>query len=307
MPANFRDDREYGERELYAYLAKCKLQSDPGAQFHYSNLGMALLGAALSHRAKMTYEQLLAQRITAPLGMKSSRIAVDAKDPRLAPGHDVRMRPARFHQSNETLAGASELVSSARDLAAFVRAALGDSPLRAALQRSMTPLATRDEYHAEIGLGWWLDHHRSRTFIWHGGESRDGYKSFVGLDPERKIGVVVLSSSRNGIEDIGLHVLDERMKLDPFGKQESRIAVNAPEEYIGRYQIRPDYSVTIEAKGTTLFGHGEGRSRRLVAVEKDSFVVDGMPLQIDFVRSAEGNVTSLIIHGPGQVAEGAAP
>lgn len=307
MPANFRDDGEYGERDLYAYLAKCKLQSEPGAQFRYSNLGMALLGVALSRRANLTYEHLLTQRIAAPLGMKASRITVDPKDPNLAPGHDTRLRPARFHASIGTLAGASELVSSARDLAAFLRAALGDSPLQAALQRSMTPLTTRDEYHAEIGYGWWLDHHRSRTFIWHGGESRDGYKSFIGLDPERKIGVVVLASSRNGIEDIGFNIIDEQMKLDPFGKPEARVAMSAPDEYVGRYQIRPDYSVTIEAKGTTLFGRGEGRSRRLVAVEKDSFVVDGLPLQIDFVRSAEGKIASLIIHGPGQVAEGVAP
>jgi CubicO group peptidase (beta-lactamase class C family) len=307
MPSDFRDDREYGQRELYAYLAKCRLQSEPGAQFRYSNLGMALLGVALSRRANLTYEQLLAQRVTTPLGMKSSRIAVDPKDPRLAPGHDVRLRPARFHPSIETLAGASELVSSARDLAAFLRAALGDSPLQAALQRSMTPLTTRDEYHAEIGYGWWLDHRRSRTFIWHGGESRDGYKSFIGLDPERKIGVVVLANSRNGIEDIGMHILDERMKLDPFGKPEPRIAVTAPGEYAGRYQVRPDYAVTIEVKGTTLFGSGGHHPRRLIPIERDSFVVDGMPLQIDFVRSEEGKLTSLILHGPGQVAEGAAP
>lgn len=301
MPSNFRDDREYRESDLYLFLAKCKLQSEPGAEFHYSNTGMALLGLALAHRAKLTYEQLLAERITTPLGMKASRIAVEPDDPRLAPGHDTRLRPVRFRRSNEALAGASELLSSARDLAAFLRAAMGDAP---AFARSMIPLTTRDEYHAEIGLGWWLDHHRARTVIWHGGESRDGYKSFIGIDPERKIGIIVLSASRNGIEDIGFHLLDERMKLDPFGKAEAKFAVSTPDEYTGRYQIRPAYSVSIELKGTALFGRGDGRPRRLIPTEQDSFVVDGIPLQIDFVRSAEGKITSLIIHGPGQVAEG---
>lgn len=305
MPSNFREDGEYREKELYAFLAKCRLESEPGDAFHYSNAGMAILGLALTRRANLSFEDLLARRITASLEMTASHIRVDPGDPRLAPGHDRRLRAARFHRSNETLAGASELVSSVRDLSKFVAAALAirESPLDAAFASSMEPLATRDEYHAGIGLGWWIDEHRGRTFVWHGGESRDGYKSFIGLDRERKIGVVILSDSRNGIEDIGVHLLDERMALDPFGKITPRPPSSL--DYAGRYQVRPSYTITIEQKGKELYGHAHGRPRRLIEIAKDSFRIEGDVLQIDFLRAESGEVTSLLLHGEGQVGEGA--
>lgn len=165
---------------------------------------MALLGHLLARRASTNYEGLLRSRLTGPLGMKASRLSVERNDDTLAMGHDRSLRPQSFHPSNVTLAGASELVSNVEDLTRFVGAALEivQTPLRAALDRSIVPIASRDEYHSQMGLGWWVDQRRGRTFVWHGGESRDGFKSFIGLDPARRIGVVILSNSRNGVEDI---------------------------------------------------------------------------------------------------------
>jgi CubicO group peptidase (beta-lactamase class C family) len=309
MPGNFSDRREYTERDLYVFLGSCKLESDPGAHYRYSNLGMALLGHALARKAGLTYAELLQSRILAPLKMTASTIHVDAGDERLATGHDLNLRPATFHASNETLAGASELVSDVEDLTRFVSAALGltPSPLRAAFDRSMEPLQSRDEYHAQIGLGWWLDQRRDRTFVWHGGESRDGYKSFIGLDRAHRIGVVVLANSRNGIEDIGLHLLDARMPVHPFGKP--RVVALDPsklDDYAGSYQIRPSYTVVVEKEGHRLLGHANGRPRPLLPLGDDSFRIDigGEPINLDFLRDTNGRITSLLMYGGGQSGEG---
>ena len=68
---------------------------------------MGLLGHALALRAGMTYADLIAERICAPLGMESTRIALtpDLKK-RLAPGHSSLGVPVSGWNVN-TLAAAS--------------------------------------------------------------------------------------------------------------------------------------------------------------------------------------------------------
>ena len=141
--------------------------------------------------------------------------------------------------------------------------------------------------------------------MWHGGVSRDGYNSFIGFDPERKLGVVVVSNAREPVADIGFHLLDERMPLDPNGKPRA-IAIDAARlgEYPGRYEARPDYVVKILRRGDRLFGHANAKPRELIAVAEDRFVIKGLPIGITFVRDDAGRIASLILGGGGQIVEG---
>ena len=78
---------DYDAAKLYAFLSGYTLTRDPGAQWEYSNLGVGLLGHALSLKANKTYEALVADRITGPLKLKDTTIALSAEQTkRLAPG-----------------------------------------------------------------------------------------------------------------------------------------------------------------------------------------------------------------------------
>src|SRR5690606_21102156 len=110
-----------------------------------------------------------------------------------------------------TLAGAGALRSTANDMLSFLSLFLGleDEPLEDPLSIMLAerrPAAPG----LEIGLGW---HVRERSdggeLVWHNGGT-GGYRSFVGLDPEAGVGVVVLTnlSTPAGVDDIGAHLLD---------------------------------------------------------------------------------------------------
>ena len=108
----------------------------------YSNFGAGLLGHVLARRAGMDYDTLVRTRVTGPLGMRHTAIALSPEmQARLAPGHSPFLEPVP-NWDLPTFAGAGALRSSANDMLTFLAAALGygSSPLDSAFA---TMLSTR--------------------------------------------------------------------------------------------------------------------------------------------------------------------
>jgi D-alanyl-D-alanine-carboxypeptidase/D-alanyl-D-alanine-endopeptidase len=82
MPDNFSPAdpnnpyADYDAAHLYAYIAKHGLALPANAPFGYSNLGVGLLGQALSNRAAKPYPQLLHDEVTGPLGLTETAISL---------------------------------------------------------------------------------------------------------------------------------------------------------------------------------------------------------------------------------------
>lgn len=201
--------KNYTVDQMYECLGDTVLDSKPGTQAAYSNLGVGLLGHALGLCAESDYETLVRERIAKPLGMKDTMIALGPDQAkRLAPGHTHALQPASNWELS-TLAGAGALRSTVDDMLSFLAANLGlqESSLLPAMQdthRGREPMLGM-----EIGLGWVLRTGHGRTITWHNGGT-DGYHAFAGMDKDRRLGVVVLSNSTSDIDDIGLHLLDPR-------------------------------------------------------------------------------------------------
>jgi CubicO group peptidase (beta-lactamase class C family) len=79
-----------------------------------------------------------------------------------------------------------------------------------------TPRATFNDTK-RVGL-LWLTQTTSfgRTVVWHNGGTA-GYRTDIGFDPDRRIGVVALSNRSNGVDRIGQHLLDPRVALSVAG------------------------------------------------------------------------------------------
>jgi len=96
--------------------------------------------------------------------------------------------------------------------------------------------------------------------VWHNGGT-GGYHSFIGFDPRRKIGVVVLSNSTLSIDDIGFHILNPASALATV-----RAAVALPADsldtYIGEYQLAPAFAISIRKVNGSLVRPGHGAERQ---------------------------------------------
>jgi CubicO group peptidase (beta-lactamase class C family) len=256
MPSNFptadpsNPYADYTPDQMYDFLSGYRLTRGPGSTFEYSNYGFGLLGNLLVRQAgQADYEALLQERITRPLGMDSTRIVpTPGMSSRLAVPHSS-YSVATISMDEPTLAGCGAIRSTANDLLEFLGANVGltDTELQPALQLANTPQRPWPGT-GSIGLGvavpesgQGMHGHFGNTF---------GYRSFLGWDPQRKIGWVVLTNANMPIEDIAFFLMTESIKLvDTILQVDPQVLA----EYAGRYQ-HPDGSVvTIGVNGTRIF------------------------------------------------------
>jgi D-alanyl-D-alanine-carboxypeptidase/D-alanyl-D-alanine-endopeptidase len=309
MPSNFkpRDETnpysDYTVEEMYAFLSGYELPRDIGAQYEYSNLGVGLLGHVLGLRAGTSYEALLTERILKPLEMNDTRITLDESGKaRLARGHTATGAPTASWDL-QTLAGAGALRSTVNDMLKFVAANLDtvSKPLGPVL--ATTQLARRDlDAQMKIGLNWHILTAFQRPLVWHNGGT-GGYRSFIGVDPARQRGVVVLSNQSVAPDDIGFHILDVRSPLTPAPKLRTEIAVDPAllETYVGVYQLAPTFTLTITREGGSLFGQGTGQPKlQLFAEAPTEFFLKEVDAQITFEKDSTGKITRLVLHQGGR-------
>jgi D-alanyl-D-alanine-carboxypeptidase/D-alanyl-D-alanine-endopeptidase len=100
LPANMKLDdmsdpyANYTSEHLFEFLSQHELRRDIGAKYEYSNLGAGLLGELLSRRAGISYEALVKQRISTPLGMGRTAITLSPEmKAQLATGHGNDLEP----------------------------------------------------------------------------------------------------------------------------------------------------------------------------------------------------------------------
>jgi CubicO group peptidase (beta-lactamase class C family) len=315
MPTNFMPKdannpyADYSVAQMYEFLSGHQLTRDVGAQYEYSNLGAGLLGHVLARKAGMEYEALVKARVTGPLGMRDTGIALTpAMTARLATGH-TRALEATANWDLPTFAGAGALRSSANDMLTFLSAAIGltPSPLSAAMARTLSNRWPTGQSTMEIGLGWHIYKAAAGEIIWHNGGT-GGYRTFMGFNPRTRVGAVALSNTSTpaGVDDIGRHLLDPALPLlQTFpGTPTSRTAIAmepaAFDRYTGRYQLAPSAILTVSRDGSRFLVQLTGQPAFDVFPESDTkFFLKAVEAQITFEKDAQGKTTGLILHQNG--------
>jgi CubicO group peptidase (beta-lactamase class C family) len=167
----------------------------------------------LARRAGTSYASLIDARVLRPLGMEQTGIALTPEmRERLVPGHGGAGNVVP-NWDIPTLAGAGALRSNVNDMLRFLRANIeAKGALGEAMRMAQEPRATTDNPNLRVGLAWHVLNAAGRPITWHNGGT-GGYHSFLAFDRARGVGVVILSSSNPSIDDIGLHILDDRIPL----------------------------------------------------------------------------------------------
>jgi serine-type D-Ala-D-Ala carboxypeptidase/endopeptidase len=200
----------YSKEMLWANAATETLDSAKKGKADYSNYGVALLGDALGNQAGTTWQALVQERITKPLQMSATDTitAVNAIE-RLAWGTEANFNRVR-HWDSLSMGACGALRSSARDMAAYIRA-----------QRDGTLAGAKATHgvHAKIserhssGLGWVITRKDDDEIIWHNGGTA-GFRSFTGFSKKSGVAVVVLANTAADVDDVGFHIINSKYALD---------------------------------------------------------------------------------------------
>lgn len=294
---------DYTVQRLYDFLGRVELKHEIGIKFEYSNLGVGLLGHILALQAKMGYEDLVKNRILKPLGMKDTAIALSpSMRSQLAVGHDMTGKPTP-NWDLPTFAGAGALRSTASDMAKFVSANLGltKTPISDSVAEAQKIRRKFDGSPVTISFNWITTKSADRDIIWHNGGT-GGYRTFVGMDFERKRGVFVATNSADSVDDLGFHLLNSDAPLRKVEKPKTAVTLSETilETYVGEYELAPSFSVVIVREGNRLFAQATSQPRfELFAEKEDEFFLKDIPASVSFTKDGGGRVTGLVLHQGG--------
>jgi CubicO group peptidase (beta-lactamase class C family) len=147
-----------------ASLAKAPLLFAPGTRSDYSDTNYDLLGELIEQRTGESYGTFIQNQILDPLGMSGTQeLGRSATVPNQAVGYDVSRNgnwPRAAMQNGSQLYAAAGMVSTAQDMAAYMKALLSDRILDPATSRLMWTPRPMQQYGATgqpdsiRGLGW---------------------------------------------------------------------------------------------------------------------------------------------------------
>jgi CubicO group peptidase (beta-lactamase class C family) len=290
-------------QEMIARFKDKPLDFKPGEKWDYSNSGYFLLGAIIEKVSGESYESFLQKNIFDPL--KLTGTGYDHFDTILkkrATGYSLSkgktVNSAFLDMTQPYSAGS--LYSTVEDLFLWYEALYSGKVLSA---KSFEMLTTPVKNNYAYGLG--VETKFNRKMIAHGG-GINGFATFIARFPEEKLTIVVLRNADYGVpppgkitQDFAAIVFGEKYEI-PKPVTEIKVDPKVLDGYLGKYQLMPNFVLTISREGNQLMAQATGQPQlALFAESETTFFPKMVDLKITFVKDETGKVTHLILHQGG--------
>jgi len=203
-----------------------RLKFRPGARFHYSNLGYAVLGELIGRLGGRPWEEAVRRNLLQPLGM----LDTSARPQGAGAAHGLGVHPfadlvhAEPEHDAAAMASAGQFWSTVPDLSrwAIFLGGKTDGLLSAdTLQEMCSPIALDDRSGAAwtraYGLGCELWNVDGTRYVGHGG-SMPGFHARLRVNIETGDGCVVFANATSGLGDLSTDLMDllaDREPIDP--------------------------------------------------------------------------------------------
>jgi CubicO group peptidase (beta-lactamase class C family) len=193
MASNFLHKQQndfYGidKNRLIKKLGKVNLTKKE-YDFKYSNFGFATVGCVLSNVYDQDYTKLMNHFIQDDLKLENTRISDGSGD----------LSGYWNWKSEDAYIPAGAITSTIKDMMQYIRLQMSDDiPYLSQGQEILAKVnATTSQYEKmdiridAVGIGWMLD--TENNIIWHNGGTSN-FNSYAAFNPEKQIGVVILSN-----------------------------------------------------------------------------------------------------------------
>jgi CubicO group peptidase (beta-lactamase class C family) len=214
---------EEWENKTILSIPTTRLISKPGLKYHYSNMGISIIGLAISRATNQSFIDLVKEKILIPLNMNNTFYKIPvAEMRRLSKGvNGARLNKINLKISDRDRQGrgyklpAGGLITTPNDLAKFILTLMGKSDNKILSKESLrlmqTPVTNIDS-SIFYGLGLFITKKDSSTIVGHGG-STSGYSSLFAFDTLNNNGVVLLRNYNKGKTNFDLSATNLLTKL----------------------------------------------------------------------------------------------
>jgi CubicO group peptidase (beta-lactamase class C family) len=207
--------RNLDQAAIFSYLQDPSIHQR--GQVQYSNIGYALIGLAIESRTSQNVDDLIERRLLAPLGLTATKFDADRLPAgiRRAHGHAGdqpkfvrRGTPIQDWEFDRALRSSAGAFSNARDLLRYASAHT-QQPIEGmgqVLQHTLAPHACGLSSCA--GLAWTIEHFPTGDIAYQVG-LMGGYTSYIGINVQKQIAVVVLMNGFSWENKLGHTLLAE--------------------------------------------------------------------------------------------------
>ncbi|PBQ34424.1 hypothetical protein CNR22_22470 [Sphingobacteriaceae bacterium] len=197
----------YSKEMILSYLKNTKPKTVPGSECNYSNVGMAVLGIILEEIYKKSFNELVAEKICLPLGLKNTSTVIDAEQIRkLSTGYnqDGNFTPAWKLGGFEA---AGSLKSNTEDLLLYLDYLLHqkDKAARIVIQPTFNG-------RPKVATTWYLSQTKKKTTLISQSGVTYGFGAFSGFIPEKNCAVVLLSNTNRSLDFLALALFNYLQK-----------------------------------------------------------------------------------------------
>ncbi len=299
---------DFTEDELVNKIEALPIEFKPGEKWDYRNTNYVLLGVMIHRVTGKLYVDFLQERIFRPWGMKATRLISETDIiPNRSSGYEMnggKLRNQEWVSPTFNSTADGTLYFNVLDLAKWDEALYGTSLLKqSSLDRIWTVFVLNDgkPNPAHYGFGWGISPNNGHKLIEHGG-AWQGFTCVISRFVDDGLTVVVLTNFAGARPGVISHAVAGLVNPALQPREHKEVTVNPKlfDGYIGKYQLAPDFILTITRQGDHLFAQatGQGMFPLFPESERDFFlkVVDA---QITFVTDSQGRARELILHQNG--------
>lgn len=291
-----------------ANSAPVRLTAEPGVRSVYSGGGITISQLMAMDITKKPYQDFAKEAVLKPLGMKHSFFndPVSEGTSDFATGYRATgdQLARKYHVYPEMAAAA--LWTTPTDIARFIietqLSLQGKS--NKVLSKDMTRLMLTPYIDRQAALGVFIEKKGGMTYFVHGG-ANEGFRSMYYGSTEGGNGVVVMVNSDNG--SIMQEIINSVSTVygwpdfyKPVIKKLAKVPDSVSSAYLGKYEVRPQFIVTITRENGQLMGEAPGQGKlELYPESENKYFVKSADIQLEFIKNESGVVDRMIVHQNG--------
>ena len=225
------DYRCHSEKITVRHHLSHTSQGKPGDRYKYNGFLYSLLSNVAEEASGKKFDELLVEKIIAPLGMTNTVPSINETDRsrilcERATSYRIAIWGFVLSDYEARVSASAGMVSTVMDLAKF-DVAMDQNRIisRESKETMFTPMISNGGRTLPYGLGWFVQEYQGMKIIWHYGYAPGAYSSLIVKIPAKELTMILLANSDGASRNHNLGAGD--VFTSPFAALFIRMFVDA--------------------------------------------------------------------------------